>query len=619
MSKIKIEGTSQTYPLSEVEDSVIQLSGNWYWRDDTKNLTKVNGRYYRKASPLIVFSETTQTFELKSKCVKTKDGLWLVIDNPNTIKIENEYYKKSFCTLVKGNYYVKSDPRLVRCYYSKDYTLKLDAIKLSDNYYDSLYVSNAYLDTHRGARAVVKLDNGDYVFSGDAITIIDADGNITCEHHTIVAVDGNYTQVCVGFNKVSFGDSSVRDIGRLLNSLQSRGYTHSNNLHRFKSVQSLPLLVHDSKEEEALNNIKSIIDTHIKPAVQQIKQSLSYSDYDPNYPENTAEIISFDGRRFRGNEILYSPTKSQLELSEASDLDLTFGSKYTFGVEIETAAGLVDDKKCEKHSLIKVGDGSISSAEYVTKPLHGNKGINYLKSMLMDIKDDVFVNDNCAIHVHIGGANSKLSPSPVFGAKQLLRIVRLGCAIEEDLFKILPPSRTPFKKHCHSIKRYRKIEQESVNNYIGHYVFGPEQSWQHSAYLNDYVYESESYNNKVTLGNYCGGRYKWLNLVNACTNTKHSTLEFRIFGGSTNFEKVYYQLLICLAFMEVVNNDKITLSSIDKMTLDQLIVSAFGGDLDEKDPCKDILSFIKNRKAFFNRKSLYSPYNNSNFPTFNNN
>lgn len=612
MTKIKIEGTDQLYNLSEVESSVIKLSGKWFWRDDTVRVVKIDGKNYRKASPLIVYSDALKTYLLKKDCVQTKDGIWLPNNSTYVTLVDGEYYYTKFCVNIKGKMYPKSDPRLTKCYITREFILKVESIQLSDKFYArGTYVSAENLNISKltgKSNVVMSLDG--YILSSDSAIIVTAD-NVKISTHVQNTYEGSFIKVGAGFKENAPSKLNSSNVGSYLSSIQNLAYAKAADSDNFIKVQGLSYPVHRNDVLIAQNKIATIIDTYIKPAVVSIRESLSYSDgKDKKYPENTAEIISFNGRRFRGNEILYKPKKTELNLCSDLSLSKVGGSKYTYGIEIETAHGLIDDITCEEIGVTKVGDGSITSAEYVTPPLHGDDGIYKLKKIMQVIANETFVDDKCAIHFHVGGAGNKHAPNPSFASKNLVRIIRLGCAIEAELFQMLPKSRTPLKKHCHSIMRYKNIDTSTVNNYVGHFVFGPEQNWDRTEYLTDYVYGSGSYNKNTTLNLYCGGRYKWLNLVNACTNTPHSTLEFRIFGGSTNFDKVYYQLLLCLAFMECVESSA-TLTQIDKMTLDKL-VDYLPSNSTLKSELKD---FITHRKKLFGRtkKNLYEGYT---IPTF---
>lgn len=587
MEKIQIVGSNATFDLAEVQDNVIKLSGRFFWRDDTERVVKVNGRFYRKESPLLVKTKTPgMEYALKKDSTQTEDGLWLVKEHPDTVLIDGKFTRKRFCIEINGEYYLKTDPSLVK---DSDgyYRLKSECELLSTKYYNTLYVHRQLVTQGRVINTVDGL-----VFKDESLAIINAAGTKEDFHYSVLENNRNhYVDV---FSQ--FRDAGNPDPNRVQYAKAHRDVVNAN----FTTIDDYGFKVHNSIVDEIKTACDLYVERNLRDKIEHVRATMNKTYAESGPDENQAKVISFNYHRFPGNQRLFTPEKSALEISKR--FNLTGGKKYTFGVELETSAGMVSDSICGKLGLTKVGDGSIGSAEYVTPPLHGNTGVERLKAAADHLAKSTFVDDRCAIHIHVGGADNSNVDTPDFNRRFMINAISLGAQIEEDMYKISPKTRAPEYKHCHSILRYKDINLDNWKDYLGAYVFGPQENWDNNLVMSDYQYGTDGRTSNTVLGPYNGGRYKWLNLVNIASRANIKTLEFRMFAGSTNFDKIHNYVLICLAFVWFVENRSGDILKGGN-TLESVIATAYA---DDHEICRQVFAFIEARKAKFNRTKVYS-------------
>jgi hypothetical protein len=582
--KIKIEGDSRSFDLQDVDGSVIQLSGKWFWRDDSERVTRVtvNGkkRYYRLKSNLICFCETTKKHELKSQCVLTKDNLWLLKEHENTVLIDGQYYQKKYTVEIGNQRYLLTDDRIVKDY-NHLYILKKDALALSSKFYQkNLFIS-------KNSDSYVTTENKEILLAGDATKVYDVNKNFVYKHFLEVE------KLKLRNILIDFRDRNTPELrpNRLI-----LGYVAPEVVTVESDVLHMPVIASQQRE---LEEIYLIYQEKInKESIEKVRASMNKTYDEAGPDENQAKIISLNYNRYPGNQILFQPQSRGIAVSK--NKGKTSGIDYTFGIEFETSAGLLADSTCETLGLIKVGDGSIGSAEYVTSPLHGDLGVEALEKAANTLAKSTFVDNRCALHIHVGGASGTSSPS--FDIPFLINSIALGSKVEEDLFKMCPKSRHPEFKHCHSIIRYKGINTKNYKGRLGHFIFGPRENWSNRIKFNDYEYGVDGQDINTGLGLYAGGRYKWLNLINCASRARHKTIENRLFPGTTSFHKVYNFLLITLAFVRFADTqDSKLIRGETPITLFDVVDSS----ITDSSLNSQVKKFIEDRTNKFKRKNLY--------------
>ena len=267
----------------------------------------------------------------------------------------------------------------------------------------------------------------------------------------------------------------------------------------------------------------------------------------------------------------------------------TGGMKYTFGVEIETSSGDMGEFE-DDFNWSCVYDGSISGGEYVTGILMGDNGMSILESMCDELSNYTEVNRSCGLHVHIGGfiPNRKFS----------MMAIRLGCRLQGELFMMQPLSRWNNNSFCKWIEeeKYEKINFNTGLQLLADYIKIP---------------KFDKNNNKKLShreGRYCPSRYTWLNLNN-CNTKSINTTEFRMHSSTTNFMKMKYWILICMAFVRFCeNNQRDIMFNIKHCSLKYVLYEAYNKEL-----ANDIWSYYKTRvekfyKQIGEREQLHKAY-----------
>ena len=291
------------------------------------------------------------------------------------------------------------------------------------------------------------------------------------------------------------------------------------------------------------------------------------------------------------------------------------GKKYTFGVEIETCSGFLRRNVYEENrlNLECTHDGSIEGGEYVTGILTGDAGFRNLYKSVKEVASRCKIDKTCGIHVHIGGA--------IFNKEFNVLAYILGRKLQDDVFSMLPPSRSK-NIYCGNLP---SLGLEKIIDEYG-YEYGIDLAYEKLFKALSNGRELSQKFNKDKLhpdGRYCGQyngidldkilRYKWLNLVTCNFNTRGAripnqkerskadrnrplTIEFRNHSASLNYAKIKNWVLICMAYVDFIQNNKEDILNNDKITIEDLIVSAYNKNADS------MLKYVQERKSRFSTK-----------------
>jgi hypothetical protein len=283
------------------------------------------------------------------------------------------------------------------------------------------------------------------------------------------------------------------------------------------------------------------------------------------------------------------------------------GKRYTWGIEYETSAGNLSDLDCQIGMFDKYGDRSINAFEYVTGIMSGNDGLEQIKTQTDLLSKKTLIDANCSTHIHIGGLNVGAIDSPSFNRQFSATAIKLGTLIEADLYRMMPITRHADMKHTRSIADFGDISLDDYKDYLAEYVFGGVRingEWAEFDPDEDRARDigdvrfGHRINSKAELNRFAPSRYKWLNLNHCNTNSRIKTIEFRMFSGTSSYEKVKNYLLICLAFVWAVENrrKKIWRGEYDLMELVREAYERYSGISQE------LAEFINNRNKKFNRR-----------------
>ena len=233
------------------------------------------------------------------------------------------------------------------------------------------------------------------------------------------------------------------------------------------------------------------------------------------------------------------------------------GMRYTFGVEIETSEGSLDD--WSDLNVKSVYDGSTSGPEYVTGVLKGDNGFNNLKKLCNSVNESHKINKRCGIHVHVGGQFNRLFT---------IMILRLGYQIQDEIYRMLPPSRLN-NNYCKYIPDYvMKMDFNNWRKYLGKYIHGDGNTLGKNA------------NKKSRLGSYPSTRYRWINCINYSSASGKPTVEFRNHSASMDYNKIRNWTLICMAIVRFAqNNQKRIWYNLEDITLSEVIMTSLGSNI----------------------------------------
>lgn len=616
------DGTSQ-HPWGKVSSLVVLLSGVYYFKHADKYVTRILGpdnkrRFYRKESPLVTPDpEHAGEYLLKSMCHQTEDGVFLSKSSPNIVCIDGKYVRKVYAANVEGVWYSRLDPRVVVCKSSGDYILKEKAVLLDERYYNSgKYVATKYATKDRDDRNIM-LKHAAYIIAG-------LNGEPQVVHNSWLGTQRTQNIVYdfqdktnpqadrLTYMPILTQHSDMLMFVDLLPIIEGIPPGHEND----SAYMNNPIVIHKASEEYFKKQIRDYIVPKHKKELEEIRRALNsvYSDLDDT--ENTAPIFKVVTEQVGGKVNIYTAGHFPTPVSDRKFIH-TGGLKYSYGIEFETSQGMLSPKIITDLGISCVGDRSIGAGEYVTPPLEGNNGMDLVKRICEALNRHTLVDDRCGVHVHVGGLTKDKRPS--FSKQTLMNAVILGCLIEEELFSLMPESRSTTLYHCHSIRRFGKITKSTYAKYMGAYIFGPKEWWLDPKVVGHDTlmpfFEFDGYKlgpgrtSSTGVEQWCGGRYKWLNLVHAFMKKDTKTYEFRIFPGTTNFKKVWAYIMLSLAFVNVIDNHTELIK--EGVTIKDLVDVSF-----EKFPVirKTLNEFHEARKAKFNRKNIYPAVGYKNQP-----
>lgn len=219
----------------------------------------------------------------------------------------------------------------------------------------------------------------------------------------------------------------------------------------------------------------------------------------------------------------------------------------TFGGEFETSEGNLPDTSQYQNGIVVCRDGSIASAEYVTVPMTGPKGVQTVVNLCKDLTERTNIDMGCSLHYHFG--NIPLD------RLHLITLYVLGYKIQDDIFKMFPYYKTDHrgvkkKNYCQKLKKMqihplKDFSKEGYDAYI------------EEVYVRIFTFLSDGHppaadNNRRLLQHPIAqkfnrpSRYYWLNLQNMIFSER-GTAEFRLHTATTNSVKSSVWLFMCAA------------------------------------------------------------------------
>lgn len=263
-------------------------------------------------------------------------------------------------------------------------------------------------------------------------------------------------------------------------------------------------------------------------------------DFDPDYIAINAKIMGVQqypysiAREYEAVNHLDLFKKSATVIAPTRD-PLGDVLKYTYGLEFETSMGVVPEEKCFRDGLIPLRDGSISGNEYSTIVLNGNTGLSLLKQEVETLKKYTIFNQDCALHIHMGGF-------PV-ERKALFVLYQIVWYLENHRYDgLIPPDSFNTAKYKGTGKDYckRLPENNDFNSIFNYFTtlnyFGSLEQPHPSDPQRDRKWQ-------------INGRYYALNLINMFCYKGPKTIEFRFLRPSFNYRKIRFWIAVFNAIL----------------------------------------------------------------------
>jgi hypothetical protein len=163
-------------------------------------------------------------------------------------------------------------------------------------------------------------------------------------------------------------------------------------------------------------------------------------------------------------------------------------------------------------------------------------------------------------------------------------LLRLGYKIQDEIFRMMPPSRLD-NSFCKFIPTWagKNINFQNWRKLIGKYIYAGESELD------------KHRNKKCRHDHYASTRYRWININNFSTSSGKPTVECRCHGASMNYEKIRNWVLICKCIVSYAeNNQKKIWYNIDDVTLKNVILEGLGENLG-----KQVYTYYTKRVAEF--------------------
>lgn len=214
--------------------------------------------------------------------------------------------------------------------------------------------------------------------------------------------------------------------------------------------------------------------------------------------------------------------------------------KYTFGIEFETAGGVIPEDQCFKYKLVPLRDGSIGGIEYATVPLN-NTNIGLLKEQIKCLQKYTNFDESCSMHIHFG----KLPAS----VKYHYVLYRLFCVLQSELEYLMPEYTFYTENYKSNGKSYCSLYPAAVNLFDWYtWISGGINMDPNEVEVNLRLphVSDETGNHKWNIYQ----RYFAINFINALFYNRNKTVEFRFLKPSYNINYIINWLFIFTAILK---------------------------------------------------------------------
>lgn len=375
------------------------------------------------------------------------------------------------------------------------------------------------------------------------------------------------------------------------NNIDSKSYKHLETYQVFTGAYVL---------NEMLNN--PIFKEHFK---ESLKDGIFYNLKDINIVVKEKDFVKDPKHVYRK----VNKNFSYLEVKSPNTYINTLGKKYTFGLEIETMSGFLPrrfdsilDYTAVHDGSLRQEDGNVYGAEYVTGVLSGDKGLAMTRILCNELTKRCLLDKKCGVHAHFGNVP--------FNKENIVFMYHVFQTLEEQILNMFPPSRRN-NVYCRALTKI-DINIDNLNKDYKYYI---------DYYYNEIIKvlsKKSKIDPKISKkfdhpqGHKCGydhsaHRYCWVNFIPAVFNTRGNgiyTIEFRPHSATTSYKKIKNWLLICMAMLDIVENNKTFLLNNKKFNLFDIILLSYGNDRAIK-----LIEYIEKRTDKFKDKDVDHDHN----------
>lgn len=581
---IKIVDKKGEHRLEDVQDYVVKIGAKYYMRNSDK-ITYIQGRFYRKASPLVRPHYSGRSYILREEAIEVIENRFAHKDDFLRKTHDGKLSPAKELVNIKGKMYHIRDQGIIKM---ED----MDIIALTGSRY-ALKDSLCTLDFSYGVNKLYLKEfsvnyKGSWFKAVDCVDLYDIDIAENSKTFTTISyripysecIKANIKPVVYSVNKDEAGYTELEyflcDIDRNKHLLIDRSIGNDIvfvvNLP--KASESVNVFL---ANQESNDNTKYVLARGYSYA----EDGLPLSKMPFLFEEKLNNNIDTRRGGISGAVTYFKPSKVSSRPHFSQTKKLTGGIGYTFGIEMETVAGNVPNILCEKYGFRKIGDGSTRldhvpnqrHYEYVSSVLHGDIGLS--KAMNFTDAKAMFTlfSEKCSTHIHVGGneKGSLKTDTPIFNRRFSAYAIKLGVQVESSLASLFTQERNPaINKYCSSISKYKSSRYKSrkdQNRLIASYVFS-------QANLD------ARFNSKKPVGKWDKAKYKWLNLINCNASNgdrrdeTFKTIEFRIFPPTNSASKLRFYVLISLAFVWFVENRQRMIEQ-GGVTIDKVLEEAY--------------------------------------------
>lgn len=387
--------------------------------------------------------------------------------------------------------------------------------------------------------------------------------------------------------------------------------------NKFKNVEFRTIPFYISKGDAQSSTIKCIDEE------TAIKKGALLSTVDGHWYLNADQERLNDPRLFYGKigydnfsyvynlsesnqfpEMMKLYSKSTLKPEAITEQLYKLFDDISFGAEIETNTGRIQEKDLWANFILPIRDGSIKNHEYVTVPFYDAKGLQAFINVMKLLQNTCTVDQTCSLHFHLGNILEREKDTKLY----LITIYVLYYLLQNEIWDMIPPykksieflkTKDQFKDHCKNLNSLRLLDFDIYNKDGSVNQKQLDAAFKRFFTLWNDGQEPTAKYNYSTRTHVKSGGHKWdiqsryynLNLYNALFS-KSNTLEFRGHGGTANLDKSLAWLLICVAisrFASIYSREILTETIKPNL---KLILSCYKDNFGKNDICEEFGKFV---------------------------